>query len=432
MSTEHAGTGRCNRTWGASDAAWTSGGEAGCERAAVSLIEPPLSRAAAGSQRRRFVADRRSGDGHTLVAVPRLHATPVVRGAGAAEQGRQPRMRTGPAGRLPRPVIRAGDRLFVEEHTAVGRSAVLRPSLWNRPRLGSISRRVSLIGGKGARAWRLGRPGRAGSLACSRWRAAMKPSLGRYARVGLLLCRCFCGSLPLPGEEAVRRPAQIHAARNGSARLHRAGARAAGSEVRTPGSIWSPKGRLVRLGTDAKAVARARRGVDRGQREPGRLDRRTGEELARLECQLRVTALVRRAKTSNSLQNLLSQTSSSGLTAQGQSTTNSSLATTFGAEVVDVLPNGMLVVQATRQLTFSQQTQLIQAARSGAPRGCERAEPSAIDRDDRSGTRSDRQGNRERLDLPAEPAGAFPGEAAGVLEAGNRDQGTRCRSRMIG
>jgi flagellar L-ring protein precursor FlgH len=27
--------------------------------------------------------------------------------------------------------------------------------------------------------------------------------------------------------------------------------------------------------------------------------------------------------------------------------------------VVDVLPNGMLVVQATRQLTFSQQTQLI-------------------------------------------------------------------------
>jgi flagellar L-ring protein FlgH len=33
--------------------------------------------------------------------------------------------------------------------------------------------------------------------------------------------------------------------------------------------------------------------------------------------------------------------------------------TTFGGEVVDVLPNGMLVVQATRQLTFSQQTQLI-------------------------------------------------------------------------
>ncbi len=26
------------------------------------------------------------------------------------------------------------------------------------------------------------------------------------------------------------------------------------AEVKTPGSIWSPEGRLVRLGTDAKAV----------------------------------------------------------------------------------------------------------------------------------------------------------------------------------
>ncbi len=65
-------------------------------------------------------------------------------------------------------------------------------------------------------------------------------------------------------------------------------------------------------------------------------------------------------KASNNLQKLLGATASSGLTAQGQSTTDSSLSTTFGAEVVDVLPNGMLVVQATRQLTFSQQTQLIE------------------------------------------------------------------------
>jgi flagellar L-ring protein precursor FlgH len=73
-----------------------------------------------------------------------------------------------------------------------------------------------------------------------------------------------------------------------------------------------------------------------------------------------LTSLFGKLKTSNNLQNLLGMTASSGLTAQGQSTTNSSLSTTFGAEVVDVLPNGMLVVQATRQLTFSQQTQLIQ------------------------------------------------------------------------
>jgi flagellar L-ring protein FlgH len=72
-----------------------------------------------------------------------------------------------------------------------------------------------------------------------------------------------------------------------------------------------------------------------------------------------ISALFGALKPGNAMQNLVGQSSSSGLTAQGQSTTNSSLVTTFGAEVVDVLPNGMLVVQATRQLTFSQQTQLI-------------------------------------------------------------------------
>jgi len=72
-----------------------------------------------------------------------------------------------------------------------------------------------------------------------------------------------------------------------------------------------------------------------------------------------LSSLFGKLKTANNMQNLLGMTAASGLTAQGQSTTNSSLATTFGAEVVDVLPNGMLVVQATRQLTFSQQTQLI-------------------------------------------------------------------------
>jgi flagellar L-ring protein precursor FlgH len=73
-----------------------------------------------------------------------------------------------------------------------------------------------------------------------------------------------------------------------------------------------------------------------------------------------LTSLFGALKASNALQNLVGANAASALTAQGQSTTNSSLVTTFGAEVVDVLPNGMLVVQATRQLTFSEQTQLIE------------------------------------------------------------------------
>jgi flagellar L-ring protein FlgH len=131
------------------------------------------------------------------------------------------------------------------------------------------------------------------------------------------------------------------------------------AEVRMPGSIWSADGRMVRLATDAKAfrihdvvsvvVTESLAASTDGQVKNSRASNASSG----------LTSLFGALKSSNSLQNLVGASASSGLTAQGQSTTNSSLATTFGAEVVDVLPNGMLVVQATRQLTFSEQTQLI-------------------------------------------------------------------------
>ena len=131
------------------------------------------------------------------------------------------------------------------------------------------------------------------------------------------------------------------------------------AEVRTPGSIWTPEGRLVRLGTDAKAarlhdvvsivVTESLAASTDGQVKNSRASNANSG----------LTSLFGLLKGSNALKNLVGMNASSGLSAQGQSTTNSSLSTTFGAEVVDVLPNGMLVVQATRQLTFSQQTQLI-------------------------------------------------------------------------
>jgi flagellar L-ring protein precursor FlgH len=131
------------------------------------------------------------------------------------------------------------------------------------------------------------------------------------------------------------------------------------AEVRTQGSIWSPQGEMVRLGTDVKAfrlhdvvmivVGESLTASTGGQVKNSRASSASSG----------IASLFGALKSSNSLQNLLGASASSGLTAQGQSTTDASLATTFGAEVVDVLPNGILVVQATRQLTFSEQTQLI-------------------------------------------------------------------------
>ncbi|HTW61039.1 MAG TPA: flagellar basal body L-ring protein FlgH [Terracidiphilus sp.] len=131
------------------------------------------------------------------------------------------------------------------------------------------------------------------------------------------------------------------------------------AEVHSPGSIWSQQGLLVRLGTDPKAyrlhdvvsivVSESLAASTDGQVKNARASTANSG----------LTSLFGALKTGNNLQNLIGMSASSGLSAQGQSTTNSSLTTTFGGEVVDVLPNGMLVVQATRQLTFSEQTQLI-------------------------------------------------------------------------
>jgi len=131
------------------------------------------------------------------------------------------------------------------------------------------------------------------------------------------------------------------------------------AEVATTGSIWSPEGRLVRLGTDAKA-ARVHDVVSIVVIET--LAASTDGQVKNVRAsnaKSGVSSLLGALKASNSLSSLVNQNSSLGLTAQGQSSTNSSVSTTFGGEVMDVLPNGMLVVQATRQLTFSQQTQLI-------------------------------------------------------------------------
>ena len=106
------------------------------------------------------------------------------------------------------------------------------------------------------------------------------------------------------------------------------------AEVRTPGSIWSSEGRLVRLGTDAKAVrlhdvvsivvTESLAASTDGQVKNSRASNASSG----------LTGLFGKLKASNAMQNLIGMTASSGLTAQGQSTTNSSLATTFGGEIV--------------------------------------------------------------------------------------------------
>jgi flagellar L-ring protein FlgH len=131
------------------------------------------------------------------------------------------------------------------------------------------------------------------------------------------------------------------------------------AEPHTLGSIWSDDGALTRLSTDVRAmhahdlisivVVETLSASTDGSVKNSRSSNANSQ----------VATLFSKLSASNSLQNLLSQSSASALNAQGQSVTNSSLNTVVGGQVVQVLPNGVLVVEADRQVAFNQQTQMI-------------------------------------------------------------------------
>jgi flagellar L-ring protein FlgH len=170
----------------------------------------------------------------------------------------------------------------------------------------------------------------------------------------LLLAGLTCAAKKKPATPTGRTPPDI-ALNDYVARVRAESA----AEKRTPGSIWSPNGRLTNLVSDVKAtrihdpiavvVSESLTASTDGTVKDARASTANSQ----------VSALLGKLAGSNALNNLVSQSSSSGLSAQGQSVTDSSITTTLGGEVVDVLPNGMLVIQVVRQLTFNQQTQLI-------------------------------------------------------------------------
>jgi flagellar L-ring protein precursor FlgH len=126
-----------------------------------------------------------------------------------------------------------------------------------------------------------------------------------------------------------------------------------------PGSIWTDSGRLTRMATDVRAmrphdlisvvVSESLAASTDGTVKNSRASNASSA----------ISGLIGTLHPGNALQNLVNQTSSAGLNAQGTSQTNSSLSTTFGGQVIEVLSNGMLVIEAARQVEFSQQTQTI-------------------------------------------------------------------------
>jgi flagellar L-ring protein precursor FlgH len=179
--------------------------------------------------------------------------------------------------------------------------------------------------------------------------------------VACILFSLFAGSSASAQPDAAHKPSEPKtnvAAASLSSYLERV--RADNSNIQsTPGSIWTDSGRLTRMVTDVRAmrphdlisvvVSESLAASTDGTVKNSRASNASSA----------ISGLIGTLHAGNALQNLINQTSSAGLNAQGTSATNSSLSTTFGGQEVEVLPNGMLVIEAARQVEFSQQTQTI-------------------------------------------------------------------------
>lgn len=127
----------------------------------------------------------------------------------------------------------------------------------------------------------------------------------------------------------------------------------------TQGSIWSSTGRLTVLSTDVKAryphdlisivVSESLNASTQG----------TVKNQRASSANAQLTALLAKMSAGSAAANMLNANAGSSLNAQGQSVTSNSLDATIGGEIADVLPNGMLVISAARQLEFNQQTETI-------------------------------------------------------------------------
>jgi len=127
----------------------------------------------------------------------------------------------------------------------------------------------------------------------------------------------------------------------------------------TRGAIWNDAGRLTRMNTDVRAM-RPHDLISVVVTES--LSASTIGSVANsraTSASSQISALIGLLHAGNAMQNLINQNSAAALAAKGDSETSSSLSTTLGGQVIEVLPNGMLVIEAARQVEFNQQTQTI-------------------------------------------------------------------------
>lgn len=123
--------------------------------------------------------------------------------------------------------------------------------------------------------------------------------------------------------------------------------------VATTGSLWDPNGRMSDMATDAKAryvgdlvTINIAESTSSAQQESAQTSRAFSASSS-------LAALL--GTTGSREQNLFSPSSNQSLNGKGQTALSTSLTTTLAASITEVLPNGMLVIEARRDVTVTNQ-----------------------------------------------------------------------------
>ena len=130
-------------------------------------------------------------------------------------------------------------------------------------------------------------------------------------------------------------------------------------EQRTTGSLWSPSATLSATASDYKARHAGDLLIIRVVDSFSATNNGSAQAARSFSASSGVGALFGTLPASSRLQNLFSPTSTQTLNGKGQSALSSTLSISLAGRVVEALPNGVLVVEAARDLTVGNDRQTI-------------------------------------------------------------------------
>ncbi len=127
----------------------------------------------------------------------------------------------------------------------------------------------------------------------------------------------------------------------------------------TTGSLWVANGALASLAVDYRALNAGDLIVIHLTDNFTAATAGENSQSRAFSAQSGITGLVGKIGTRNRLQNLFGGTSNNSLDGKGSSTLSSNVSLNLAAQILEVLPNGVLVVQAARDITVGNDRQTV-------------------------------------------------------------------------